>query len=471
MNTNRTKIVATIGKNNDLLFIKKLYKAGASIFRLNTAHQTPDETEQIIARIREVSDKAAILIDTKGPEIRTIDIPETIRLKEGEEIFIVPQGTTMDQPHFSVSYSHFCESMNRGTEILIDDGDMSIIVIDMNDDRLRCIANNSGEIENKKSVNVPDIPFALPSLSKKDEEYIHFAAKIGIDFIAHSFVRNKEDLIAVQKILDKYNSPIRLIAKIENTAGIENINEILDHCHGVMVARGDLGIELPAEEVPHVQKKIIRKCIKRSKVVITATQMLHSMIHNPRPTRAEVSDIANAVMDGTDALMLSGETAYGDYALEAVKTMATIAAASESKRKNKDRRKNQVKFNPVRLQMIASAEETSRKLGAKAVIVQTDTGRSACILSSFRGRTPILALSPNPTVVRQLALSFGVNPYLLKSQKTLDEMVHESVKTVLDAGIIGNNDLVVLVGSSPNRGTVTNFIEVGEASHFLGGRE
>ncbi|QEN09141.1 pyruvate kinase [Oceanispirochaeta crateris] len=471
MKSNRTKIVATIGKHNDLKFIKQLYKAGAGIFRLNTAHQTPDETEQIILRIREVSEKAAILIDTKGPEIRTVDIPATLEVKEGEEIFIVPKGTEMSEPHFSVSYNHFCESMNRGTEILIDDGDMSLIVIDMNDDRLRCIANNSGKIQNKKSVNVPDIPIALPSLSKKDEEYIHFAAKIAVDFIAHSFVRNKEDLIAVQKILDKYNSPIRLIAKIENTEGIENINEILDHCHGVMIARGDLGIELPAEEVPLVQKRIIRKCIKRSKISITATQMLHSMIQNPRPTRAEVSDVANAVMDGTDALMLSGETAYGNYALEAVKTMSNIASASEIQRKNKDRRKNQLKFNPVRLQMIASAEETSRKLGAKAIIVQTDTGRSACILSSFRGKTPILALSPNPTVVRQLAMSYGVSPFLLKSQKTLDEMVHESVKTVLDAGIIGNSDMVVLVGSSPNRGSVTNFIEVGEASHFLGGRE
>jgi len=471
MKLNRTKIVATIGRCNDTKFIKSLYKAGAGIFRLNTAHQTTEEANVIIQRIREVSERVAILIDTKGPEIRTIEIPEAIQINEGEEIFILPQGETREEPHFSVSYNRFCETMKRGTEILIDDGEMSLIVIDIVDDQLRCIANNSGFIENKKSVNVPDIPIALPSLTKKDEEFIHFAAKTEVDFIAHSFVRNKEDLQAVQKILDKYNSPIRLIAKIENMEGVENLEEILDNCHGVMVARGDLGIELPAEEVPLVQKKIIRKCINRSKVVITATQMLHSMIKNPRPTRAEVSDVANAVLDGTDALMLSGETAYGNYALESVKMMAAIAQASEYRKKKKDKKKKHPGMNQVRLQMITSAETTSRRLGAKAIIVQTDTGRSACLLSSFRGKTPILALCPDTTVVRQLALSYGVYPSHLKSQETLDEMVSVSVKTVLDEGIIESSDLVVLVGSSPNRATVTNFIEVGEASLFLGGRE
>ncbi len=471
MKLNRTKIVATIGRYNDVKFIKSLYKAGAGVFRLNTAHQSTEESEEIIKRIREVSDRAAILIDTKGPEIRTVDIAQPIEIKEGEEIFIIPQGETREGPHFSVSYNKFCDAMKRGAEILIDDGEMSLIVIDMEEDQLRCIANNSGVIENKKSVNVPDIPIALPSLTKKDEEFIHFAAKAGVDFIAHSFVRNKEDLQAVQKILNRYNSPIRLIAKIENMEGVKNLDEILDNCHGVMVARGDLGIELPAEEVPLVQKRIIRQCINRSKVVITATQMLHSMIKNPRPTRAEVSDVANAVLDGTDALMLSGETAYGDYALEAVKMMASIAQACEYRKKKKDKKKRHPGINRVRLQMISSAEVTSRKLGAKAIIVQTDTGRSACLLASLRGKTPILALSPNPTVVRQMGLSYGVHPSHLKSQETLDEMVGESVRTVLDEGLVGSSDLVVLVGSSPNRSTVTNFIEVGEASLFLGGRE
>jgi pyruvate kinase len=467
----RTKIVATIGIHNDTDFIRSLFDAGAGTFRLNTAHQVPEESALIIDKIREVSDKAAILIDTKGPEIRTIEIPEPIVVKEGEEVFIVPRGEKCENRHFSVSYDRFCEEMKRGTEILIDDGELSMIVIDRKESQLRCIINNDGEIKNKKSVNVPKIPIALPSLTEKDEEYIHFAAQKGLDFIAHSFVRNKDDVLAVQKILDKYNSPIKIIAKIENNEGINHLDEILDHCHGVMIARGDLGIELPAEEVPIAQKKMIRKCIKRRKVVITATQMLHSMIENPRPTRAEVSDVANAVMDGTDALMLSGETAYGNYPLEAVQTMAAIARKIESEMKPGQKKSKLIEMHPVRFQMIKSAVSTAKALKTQAIIIQTDTGRSARLLSAFRGKIPVMALSPEPTVIRQLALSFGVYAYHLKTQETLDEMVHESVKTLLEEGVIRKTDLVMMVGSSPKHAFVTNFVEVGEASQFLGGRE
>ena len=471
MKKTRTKIVATIGKHNDTEFIRSLYRAGAGTFRLNTAHQTPDETDVIIDRIRDVSQNAAILIDTKGPEIRTVDLEQPLAVKEGDEVFVVPRGETMGELHFSVSYDRFCEDMKRGTEILIDDGELSMVIIDKKDHRLRCIVNNDGEIKNKKSVNVPNIPIPLPSLTEKDEEYIHFAARKGIDFIAHSFVRNKEDITAVQKILDKYDSPIKIIAKIENKEGISNLDEILDNCHGVMVARGDLGIELPAEEVPIVQKKMIRKCVKRRKVVITATQMLHSMINSPRPTRAEVSDVANAVMDGTDAVMLSGETAYGDYALEAVQTMAAIAGEMENGMKPNLKTGNVVKMHPVRFQMIKSAVNVAKKLHTQAIIIQTDTGRSARLISAFRGKIPVLALSPNPSVVRQLALSFGVEAFLLEQKDTLDEMVSASVEILLKADQIRNTDLIMMVGSSPKNSYVTNFLEVGEASHFLGGRE
>ena len=384
----RTKIVATIGVHNDTEFIRSLFNAGAGTFRLNTAHQTPEESSLIIDRIREVSDKAAILVDTKGPEVRTVDIEATIMVKEGEEVLIVPRGEKCEGKCFSVSYDRFCEEMKRGTEILLDDGELSMVIIDRQDKRLRCIINNNGKIANRKSVNVPRIPIPLPSLTEKDEEYIHFAAQKKLDFIAHSFVRNKDDVIAVQKILDKYDSPIKIIAKIENNEGISNMDEILDHCHGVMVARGDLGIELPAEDVPIVQKKLIRKCIKRRKVVITATQMLHSMIHSPRPTRAEVSDVANAVMDGTDALMLSGETAYGDYPLEAVQTMATIARKIEDQMRPNLKKSKLIEMHPVRFQLIKSAVNTAKILKTQAIIIQTDTGRSARLLSAFRGKIP-----------------------------------------------------------------------------------
>jgi pyruvate kinase len=467
----RTKIVATVGRQTDVDFIRGLFNAGAGTFRLNTAHQTPEETSGIIDRIREVSDKAAILIDTKGPEVRTVDISESIPVKKGQEICIIPRGSETEGLSFSVNYNHFCEDMQQGAEILIDDGELSMVIIEKEVNKLRCKVINDGFVKDKKSVNVPNISIPLPSLTEKDEEYIHFAAKKGIDFIAHSFVRNVDDVLAVQKILDRYNSPIKIIAKIENNEGIKNLNDILNHCYGVMVARGDMGIELPAEEVPIVQKRMIKKCIKRHKVVIIATQMLHSMITGPRPTRAEVSDVANAVMDGTDAVMLSGETAYGNYALEAVKTMAAITRKAESYMKTSFKDSRLIEIHPVRFQLIKSAVNTAKTLKTQAIVIQTDKGRSARLISAFRGKIPVLALSPSPTVVRQLALSYGVDAFQMDEKESLDEMVSESIRTLLDSGIIDMTDLIMMVGSSPKNSYVTNFLEVGEASHFLGGRE
>ncbi|MDC7223456.1 MAG: pyruvate kinase, partial [Spirochaetales bacterium] len=356
-------------------------------------------------------------------------------------------------------------------EVLIDDGEHSMVITEKKDGVVCCRISNSGIIKNKKSVNVPNISIPLPPLTEKDERYINFACEKGIDFIAHSFVRNKEDLKAVQDILDKHNSPIKIISKIENMEGINNIDEILDNCHGVMVARGDLGIELPAEDVPIQQKKLISKCVKRRKPVITATQMLHTMIDNPRPTRAEVSDVANAVMDGTDAVMLSGETAYGDYALEAVQTMAAIVGKMENEMDPKLEEGNPVEMNAIRFHMTKSAVDLAKTLQVQAIIIQTDTGRTAHLMSAYRGKIPVLVLSPHNSVVRQLALNFGVQAYHLDQMETLDEMVSKSVKTLIDAKEIGNDDLVLMVGSSPKHSYVTNFLEVGEASKFLAGRE
>lgn len=471
MHTTRTKIVATIGRSNSVEFIRKLYGAGAGTFRLNTAHQEPEETLGIIGRIREVSEAAAILVDTKGPEIRTVDIGEPIEVGEGDRVLIIPRGTDADGPHFSVSYEKFCTDTKVGTEVLIDDGELSLTIIEKRDRQLTCRVNNEGIIKNRKSVNIPNIPIPLPPLTEKDKVYIRFAAENGLDFIAHSFVRNKDDVIAVQDILDEYDSPVKIIAKIENKEGIRNLDEILDHCHGIMIARGDLGIELPAEEVPIAQKKMIRRCVRRRKVVITATQMLHSMISNPRPTRAEVSDVANAVMDGTDAVMLSGETAYGEYAEEAVETMVAIASKAEEQMKPVVKEGKVISMHPVRYQLIKSAVDIAKTLKARAIVVQTDSGRTARLLSAYRGRIPVMALTPDPTVMRQLSLNFGIFAYHLKNQNTLDEMVSESVRILLDAEVITDDDLVVLAGSSPKMSQVTNFLEVGRASQFQGGRE
>jgi pyruvate kinase len=471
MNRTKTKIVATIGRHNDVEFIKSLYNAGAKIFRLNTAHQEPDETAGIIQRIREVSENAAILIDTKGPEVRTLDIEESLEVKEGDVVYIVPQGKSHEGPYFSVSYDKFCDDMKVGTEILIDDGELSMVITEKKGCTLSCTISNSGVIKNKKSVNVPNVSIPLPTLTEKDERYINFACEQAIDFIAHSFVRNKEDVKAVQTILDKNKSPIKIISKIENKEGIENLDEILDHCHGVMVARGDMGIELPAEDVPVEQKRMIARCQERRKVVITATQMLHTMIQNPRPTRAEVSDVANAVMDGTDAVMLSGETAYGDYALEAVQTMAAIVGKMETEMRPNVKEGTPKHLHPARYEMIKAAVQMAKTLHTEAIIIHTDSGRSARQIASFRGKKPVYAFSPSTEVVRQLSLSFGVKAFHLPQKETLDEMVSESIKILFDAKEIENKDLIMMVGSSPKNSEETNFLEVGKAQHFIDGRE
>ncbi|MDA3850278.1 MAG: pyruvate kinase, partial [Spirochaetaceae bacterium] len=443
---NRTKIVATLsGNRSSEEFIAQIIEAGANVFRLNTAHQELKDAAELIQRIRNVSNNVGILLDTKGPEIRTVDVENPIDVKEGDEIAIIGKDKNLDIPHFKISYMGFSKKIKRGQEILLDDGELSFTVMDIRSDRLICIANNHGEIKNKKGVNVPNIDVDLPSITEKDDLFIRFAAENNIDFIAHSFVRNEEDVLAVQRILDQYNSPIKIIAKIENRQGLDNLKEILNSAAGVMVARGDLGIELPAAEVPLYQKRIIRSCIKRGKIAITATQMLHSMITNPRPTRAEVSDVANAVMDGTDALMLSGETAYGDYPLESVRVMANIASTIEAKYRNYQKKPKLKALNPIRYQLIKSAVDTAEALKAKSIIVQTMTGRSAILLAAQRGITPIKALCEEEYLMRHFSLVYGVEAFHLPRQSTIDTLISKSLEILLRNNSVMKNDLVVMV--------------------------
>jgi len=469
---NKTKVVATISDiKSEVPFLKDLVDAGANVFRLNTAHMEIEDARALVSRIRQVSTRIAILIDTKGPEIRTVDVVEPINVNMGDKVIILPIGQTSDETYFNISYMGFTSQLQRGQEILLDDGDMSLTVMDLDKGKLTCIANNEGVIKNKKGVNIPNIHIDLPSLTDKDEQFIKFAAEEKIDFIAHSFVRNMDDVLSVQRILDRHNSPVKIISKIENREGIKNLKEILENCAGIMVARGDLGIELPAAEVPLYQKKMIRSCIKRGKIAITATQMLHSMISNPRPTRAEVSDVANAIMDGTDAIMLSGETAYGDYPVEAIKTMVEIARSIE-KRHKVFQKQPKIKFiNPIRFQMIQSAVDTAQNLKAKSIIVNTTTGRSALLLAAHRGRTPIKALCEQEHLMRFFSLVYGVEAFHLPPQKTLDSLIDKSIGVLLDKGAIKKSDLVVMVGSSPGNSMNTNFLEVSEASQFYNSRK
>ena len=441
----RTKIVATISdKRCEIGFLRELYEAGMNVVRLNTAHQTLDEAMKVVRNVRAVSDQIALLIDTKGPEVRTCDIVVPVRVEKGEIIFMTGDRTLVAEKLIHVSYEHFVRDVQIGDKILVDDGDVELIVRDKKENCLELEASNPGEIKDKKSINVPGVNMHLESLSDKDRKFIQFAMDNKLDFIAHSFVRNKQDVMEIQQILDEQHSNIKIIAKIENQEGVNHIDEILDHVYGVMVARGDLAIEIDAEKIPLIQRYIVNKCIESKKPVIIATQMLHTMIDHPRPTRAEVSDIANAVFSGTDAIMLSGETAYGDYPLEAVKVMSRVAEANESILPP-DANRNLVRINnEITAALARVAVRMTTMLPIKAIVVDTNSGRTARYLSAFRGGLPVYARCYDEHVMRELALSFGVRPYFSVKPHSRDEFMRDIPQVLLQNGYQPEDQILVI---------------------------
>ena len=444
----RTKIVATISdKRCEIGFLRELYEAGMNVVRLNTAHQTLDEAMKVVRNVRAVSDQIALLIDTKGPEVRTCDIVVPVRVGKGEIIFMTGDRTLVAEKLIHVSYEHFVRDVQIGDKILVDDGDVELIVRDKKENCLELEASNPGEIKDKKSINVPGVNMHLESLSDKDRKFIQYAKDNKLDFIAHSFVRNKQDVMEIQQILDEQHSNIKIIAKIENQEGVNHIDEILDHVYGVMVARGDLAIEIDAEKIPLIQRYIVNKCIESKKPVIIATQMLHTMIDHPRPTRAEVSDIANAVFSGTDAIRLSGETAYGDYPLEAVKVMSRVAEANESILPP-DANRNLVRINnEITAALARVAVRMTTMLPIKAIVVDTNSGRTARYLSAFRGGLPVYARCYDEHVMRELALSFGVRPYFSVKPHSRDEFMRDIPQVLLQNGYQPEDQILVIGGS------------------------
>lgn len=456
-----TKIVATISdKRCDPEFIRQLFDAGMNVVRLNTAHITTESALMMIKNVRSVSDTIGILVDTKGPEIRTTGIAIPIPVKEGDIIKVKGGEGVSSQELFFVSYENIQREIPIGGQILIDDGDLSLDVIDHCDDFLTCRVGNSGLIKNKKSINTPGVSPELPSISEKDKAFIEFSAKNEVDFIAHSFVRNKQDVLAVKQILDSFESKIKIIAKIENFDGVNNIDEILRHAYGIMVARGDLGIEIPAEKIPSIQRILIKKAVQQKKPVIIATQMLHSMIDNPRPTRAEVGDVATAIYDRTDAIMLSGETAYGNYPVESVSVMTKIALEVES---SKDRR-NDLPVprldNETSAFLAEAAVLASKELKVSAIVTDTLTGKIARYIAAFRGRVPVFAKCHNGRVKRELSLSYGVFPSEIQSKKNKHKLIETSLLDLVERKMITAKDTVVYVGGNFGVGGGTSFIEI-----------
>lgn len=466
----QTKIVATISDRRcDQEFIRKLFFAGMNVVRMNTAHAPEEGMKEIIKNVRAVSSHIALMIDTKGPEIRTTSVAEPIQYKSGDivKIFGRPE---METTHdiLNVSYPDIANDVKVGDSILFDDGELDMKVLDVQGPMLVTQVQNDGKLGARKSVNVPGEHIDLPALTEKDRNNILFAIEQDIDFIAHSFVRSAEDVHAVQKILDEHNSDIKIISKIENQEGIDNIDEIIDASYGIMIARGDLGIEVPLECIPGLQREIIHKCILKKKPVIVATQMLHTMINNPRPTRAEVTDIANAVYYRTDALMLSGETASGKYPVEAVKTMAAIAEQAEKDRLRLKGLQISLALNCSQKEFLAySAIESTRRLGVAGIITDSETGETARILASFRGSTPILAMCYKEKLQRWLNLSYGVIPVHQKEHLAPQFIFTAAIRMLRQKGYINLEDKIAYLSGSFGEGGGTTFVEINKVAKAL----
>ena len=468
MESKRTKIVATISdKRCDPAFLKELYDAGMNVIRINSAHLDTDGALKIIRNARQVSEKIAILLDTKGPEIRTTICDAPIPLSKGSIVNIIGEPGNKTSPDaIYVTYASFSSDVPLGSTILMDDGELQFTVLHKRGTGLECRVENDGSLGSRKSVNVPGVKIPLPSLSEKDKVFIKMAVENDVDFIAHSFVRSKQDVIDVQEVLNSFGSKIKIIAKIENQEGVDNIDDIMDNVYGIMVARGDLGIEIPYEQIPGIQKMIINKCMVTRKPVIVATQMLHSMITNPRPTRAEVSDIANAIYSQTDAIMLSGETANGKYPVEAVKTMTKIALEVE---KNKEKFINIPYMNvtgEISAYLAKVAVKTAFRIGAKGIIADTVMGRTIRDMASYRGINLVLAQCYSERTMRELALSYGVYASLQVKRKSVDEFIHIALKDLTIAHDMKNDDIVVVLAGNFSGGSGFSFIEVGSVQYL-----
>lgn len=473
----KTKIVCTIGPASESIdTLKELIKSGLNVCRLNFSHGNYEEHGKRIDNIKaarnEMKLPIAILLDTKGPEIRTgkFSSPE-VNLVEGQNFIITMEEVLGDETKCTVSYKELVNDVKPGNQILIDDGLVGLAVKEIKGEEILCIVQNAGTIKDNKGVNVPNVKINLPAITPKDKKDIEFGIEQGIDFIAASFVRKASDVLAIREILEENNATnIQIISKIENQEGVDNIDEILEVSDGLMVARGDLGVEIPTEDIPIVQKELIKKCNILGKPVITATQMLDSMIRNPRPTRAEVTDVANAIFDGTDAIMLSGETAAGKYPLESVKTMASIAIRAEQTLDYEELLKTKVKLRQLNITNAISHATctTAIDLKASAIITATASGYTARMVSSYRPSAPIIAATNSEMVMRQMGLVWGVYPLLAEKGLSTDDVFEKSVQSALDMDYISSGDLVVITAGVPvGIAGTTNLINVHIASEIL----
>ncbi|MGM8366277.1 pyruvate kinase [Virgibacillus sp. W0181] len=472
----KTKIVCTIGPASESIeTLTSLMEAGMNVARLNFSHGNFEEHQERIKNIRKAAaltgKTIAILLDTKGPEIRTGSFVEgKAEIIKDHMINISMKDIEGTAERFSVTYDRLINDVSVGSKILLDDGliELEVLDIDKQNDEIKTKALNSGVIKNKKGVNVPNVSVNLPGITEKDANDILFGIEQGVDFIAASFIRRPSDVLEIKELLEKHEAThIHVISKIENREGVENIDAILEVSEGVMVARGDLGVEIPAEDVPLVQKQLITKCNTNGKPVITATQMLDSMERNPRPTRAEASDVANAIFDGTDAIMLSGETAAGDYPVESVQTMNSIARKTETALDHHLILKNRSKSADMTITdgISQSVTHTAKNLGVGAIITPTESGHTARMIAKYRPKAPIVAVTFSNTVNRQLALVWGVHAVEGTEAKSTDEMLDIAIDRGLSTNLFHRGSKVIITAGVPvGESGTTNLMKV----HVIG---
>lgn len=457
-NLRKTKIICTLGPSTDSEeIIKELILAGMDVARFNFSHADYDEHLRRLRMIEkcrnELNVPVATLMDTKGPEIRigTFKDNMKVHLKAGQLFTLTTEDVEGDETRVSISYPSLVYDVDPGVKILIDDGLVEMTVVEVSKTDIVCKVLNNGIISNKKGVNVPGVNLSMPYISEKDRSDILFAIEHGFDFIAASFVRTADDVLEIRKMLNKHNSPIKIIAKIENLQGVQNIDDIIEAADGIMIARGDMGVEIPYEELPSMQKMIIKKVYNSGKQVITATQMLDSMIKNPRPTRAEITDVANAIYDGTSAIMLSGETAAGDYPVEALKAMVKITLRTEAdidyiKRFNQ----REIPNNPDITDAISRATvATAHDLKAKLIVTVTTSGKTARMISRFRPACPIMGCTTDPVICRQLNMAWGITPILMNVEHDTFELFDHALQAVEKAGFIEKGEIAVMTAGVP----------------------
>jgi len=475
----RTKIVATLSVQRCTEeLVRSLFKAGMNIVRINSAHASLENAAEIIRMVRSVSNSIPVMLDTKGPEIRVTRMddayPDGIRFAAGDRVKVRGTSVKTDIPStrevIYMNVEHIVRDVPAGATMLIADGEMELHVEQKSAEELVCRVMRDCTLRSRKSVNVPNVSIDLPSVTEKDRMYIEWATENGVDFIAHSFVRSARDVEAVQAILDSRNSGIKIISKIENQEGLDNIDEIIEASYGIMVARGDLGVELPAEVIPNTQRRIVEKCICAKRPVIIATQMLYSMVKSPRPTRAEVSDVASAIYERVDAVMLSDETAMGDFPVQSVETMARIAREIE---------RDETHFKPmidmdmvsvnheITAQLARSAVRASTNLPIKYVVLDTKTGRTGRYLAAFRGRKTVMAVCYQLHAQRILALSYGVVP-ILRNQELSDRyhFLVDALEFLDQYRKLDDGDLMAIVGGSFGPDGGASYVEIANVQNI-----